>query len=1437
MVISSAPGNHLKKIDNSKTNRTGHGLGGCHGERKTMKTLQIRAALLTFLLFVSTLGFSQSSNGTIGGSVADASGAVIPGVTVTATNNATGVVTTVLSNDAGVYNLASLLPGIYKVTATLAGFQTQTFNDVTVGNATQLRLNFTLQVAAAAQAVEVSVEAENLITASSSSIGGVLAQKVVQDLPLVSNNVLDLVATMGGTYMTNDKIFGAEQTNFAGVSARDVNISRDGISVNNERWPNGLETPTKMNPDLVGEIRMILAPVDAEMGRGNGQVQILTRSGTNQFRGSATWNIQNTALDANTWSNNSRRVTPAWRNAHDYSIAFGGPIKKNKTFFYTVWNQLMVESRQEVFPNVLTECARRGIFRYYDGYINGNARQLQTVVGGFPQIATVNADGSPKAPLDANGQPLPLRYLSVFGQLAANPTKADCSDAQISTSTLVPTGATSSWDTYRKQLDQTGFISAVMASMPHANAFDNPNNVTGGGGDGLNTAVYRWVRRNKGADNLFGAGGDINNNRRQINGKIDHNFNERHKINGSYSFEIDKSDDAALPTWPTGYFGADRRQPQTLSVNFTSTLSNSMVNEARWGFIRTGANTVGAPERDDIGATVRKGMLQVGGGPIYTSSTTGALGFATYGVADGILYGSHEVSPRWVYSDSLSWTHGVHSFKFGGEYRLSSTKSTNQGSVQTGANRPTATMGNATLAQVTNIGRTGLAGNAGVGSQQLAENLLTFLSGSLSGLRQGRFINQAKPSWNDYPNELAKVRDIAQNEFSFFFKDDWKATRDLTLNLGTRWDYYGVPWERNGLTTGLKGGGNALFGISGRSFSDWMKPFPRADLMEIIYVGPNSPNPSQAIYNRDLNNFGPAVGFAWNIPWAGKDKTTLRGGYQVQFIGGGRGFVLDTAIGNPPGSSNTANYVIPPSDPYLSIEKLVANPGLVPVQPLFLPNPTSTIIPVTDRTGLLNAFDPNFVSPYIQNLTLSLTRTLNSKVTLDLRYIGTLSRKLPSNIDLNAPNFLFNGMKDALDAARRGDESPLLDQMLKGLNLGGTNGNCLTATSGVTTPCAAVGTVNSQGVLQTGAMHLRSLNASCGTGCTFNTALANGNYVGVVTGLNTLNNTVSGARAGSVLVYNGFPENFIRTNPQFQNAVMETSLGHANYHSLQTQINLRPVAGVTTQVTYTWSRNLGMAPGEGPNGLGATFTDPTNRAPDYALLSTHRKHVVVDYGTFALPVGPGKLLFGKSSGFAARLMENWQASWIVNMSSGAPISVTAQSMLYGNGVPDVVGPFDNNAYKAAWNNGAATGNIFTDSNGQPLYTRVKDPQCTNAGIVAPSLQGLCTLNAIRNASGQIILQTPLPGTRGTLGRNTLEGLGTWTADMAMEKRVRVAETKSVTLRVDARNVFNHPTPAIPFGFSTLAGGADVGLQSTNPFGTFTTKTGNRSFQAKLRVDF
>src|SRR5437870_7160019 len=127
-------------------------------------------ALIGVCLLFSTYTFAQTSNATLGGTVSDPTGAFIPGVSITATNIATGIVTTVVSNEAGAYQFASLQTGTYKVSAELAGFQMQTYNNVALGVSQQVRLNFTLQVGGLSQNVEVTVAGDTLIATSSSSV-------------------------------------------------------------------------------------------------------------------------------------------------------------------------------------------------------------------------------------------------------------------------------------------------------------------------------------------------------------------------------------------------------------------------------------------------------------------------------------------------------------------------------------------------------------------------------------------------------------------------------------------------------------------------------------------------------------------------------------------------------------------------------------------------------------------------------------------------------------------------------------------------------------------------------------------------------------------------------------------------------------------------------------------------------------------------------------------------------------------------------------------------------------------------------------------------------------------------------------------------------------------------------------------------------------------
>ena len=159
-----------------------------------------------------------------------------------------------------------------------------------------------------------------------------------------------------------------------------------------------------LHPDMVGEFRVILTPVDAELGRGNGQVQILTRSGTNQFHGSGFWTVRNSKLDANTWTNNKQVVngkwsptTPPWLNRNELTGSVGGPIVKNKTFFFALVDKQIENERQVARPMTLTDCAQRGIFRYWSGWTPGNINTQTVTTGASPTIASVDSFGNPVA--------------------------------------------------------------------------------------------------------------------------------------------------------------------------------------------------------------------------------------------------------------------------------------------------------------------------------------------------------------------------------------------------------------------------------------------------------------------------------------------------------------------------------------------------------------------------------------------------------------------------------------------------------------------------------------------------------------------------------------------------------------------------------------------------------------------------------------------------------------------------------------------------------------------------------------------------------------------------------------------------------------------------------------------------------------------------------
>ncbi|HZJ44410.1 MAG TPA: carboxypeptidase-like regulatory domain-containing protein, partial [Pyrinomonadaceae bacterium] len=192
----------------------------------------MKVLLSLFLMCVSATAAFAQANASVGGTASDASGALVPGVTVTARNVNTGLSTVVVTNETGNYQFASLQPGIYRLTASLPGFGTKTYEKVELSQSQQARLNFVLEVANVAQAVEVVIEADTVLSTTTASVGTVIRVDQV-NLPLQTRNIMDLAASTPGALST-----GANNANttFAGTRSSQVNTTRDGLVVSDGRY-------------------------------------------------------------------------------------------------------------------------------------------------------------------------------------------------------------------------------------------------------------------------------------------------------------------------------------------------------------------------------------------------------------------------------------------------------------------------------------------------------------------------------------------------------------------------------------------------------------------------------------------------------------------------------------------------------------------------------------------------------------------------------------------------------------------------------------------------------------------------------------------------------------------------------------------------------------------------------------------------------------------------------------------------------------------------------------------------------------------------------------------------------------------------------------------------------------------------------------------------
>jgi len=503
---------------------------------------------LAFVICSQALIFGQAVRGRIEGTVKDPQGQVVPNVSLTINNVGTGETLQATSSEEGVFIVPEVKPGTYKVTAEATGFKKTSVENVVVQVATVSTVNIDLEVGTVTEQITVNAsEAQEVINTSNSEVGDVVDRQRILDLPLDGRNPFELTALQAGVQTKTGS--DGETTRFSINGNRTVanNLTVDGVNASD----NFLKTPANItlgvipvSVESIGEFRVTTSLPSAEFGRGTAQINAITASGTNDFRGSLFLFHRNTIFNANTFFNNATvdSVTgkslprePLIRN--QFGGRLGGPIMKDRTFFFFSYEGKRESRGLSRNRLVYTQEARNGIFRY----LKGRATTLANIAaapGTAPASAIAGVPAGTRTCATTGANALPTGTICVQNVLGIN--------AQ------------------RSSMDP--IITEYLANVPTPNNFQI--------GDGLNTGGFRFNARILSPSDQFAT-------------RIDHRFNDKHSFEGTFNYgDINFLGDY-INEGEEPFPGAPYRTRNTIgrgiSATLRSILSPTVINEARFG--------------------------------------------------------------------------------------------------------------------------------------------------------------------------------------------------------------------------------------------------------------------------------------------------------------------------------------------------------------------------------------------------------------------------------------------------------------------------------------------------------------------------------------------------------------------------------------------------------------------------------------------------------------------------------------------------------------------------------------------------------------------------------------------------------------------------------------------------------------------------------------
>jgi len=920
-----------------------------------LSLLSAVVSLCLICCMLPALLLAQGTGGRILGRVSDPSGAVLAGVKVTLTNEATGVSNEATTNSNGDYGFPQVPVGTYRMDFDLTGFKKNLQRAVNVDLNQVVTVNSVLQIGATKETVEVTSEAP-LVDTTSTQLGAVMDARQVANLPLNTRDTYQLLQLQPGVMSTvgssNTLIYGSDNAGAVSVNGgrgRSNNFSVNGGDAN-DLFAN---LPTvQPSPDSIEEFRVLTNTFDAEYGRNSGSVvNVVTKSGSNELHGSLYEFFRNKVLNANNYCLTAAEglncAKPQF-NQNQFGGTFGGPIKKDRTFFFASYEGRRIrQGIQSPAVTVPTTSETPSPTNLFNGQIVGNYGPL---AGSLANSALLtNRAGCQAANYLVNGSTATIQDGAPY-------------DLPIPGNTLPPIFPTG--QVPLACMDATAVD--LLQFVPQA-----PN-----GGSLVSTVPPEAVR------------GD------QVTFKFDHRLNDKQNLSVYYYFNDDRTHNpfanfelagADLP----GFGDIVAERFQQYNITHTWTINNTMVNEFRFNYNREGQQTFQHPANTEL---VQNSCPPA---PAWLTSVTGP---------PPCFYGDGSTDPN----GSL---YGIHPYLGAGREGLPFIAISGGFSIGNDWEGELPQTGNSfqwsdSLTKIT--GKHTMKFGVDVRRQQFNQFYYYNVNGEFNYYGGGPNDLEAGDLFGNYMLGLADTfgEGSGQNEavrntgFYLYAQDSFKLRPNLTLNYGLRWELNTPLADKfQHVETFRPGQSSTVYPCGG----------PNTDCTSEDAVGlvvPGDPGVPPGMTSTYYKAFAPRIGIAWSPGSSG--RTSIRAGWGL-FYNPIEQLVLAQFGAEPPfGGSTTLSetqFNLPFADQGYNTATQTGLTYLNPFNGVLNPKRgTSQDWAVFEPIDLYGDFQPHMRTQYSAQYNMTIQRELTKDMKMEVGYVGSQGHRLLATHDINYSN-------------------------------------------------------------------------------------------------------------------------------------------------------------------------------------------------------------------------------------------------------------------------------------------------------------------------------------------------------------------------------------------------------------------------------------------------